>query len=190
MSRPRESPGPSAFVERRAGERPLWRLYLSRSGLVGCRLSFLSPRLHPDRRGCTFIAASCGSRPDRSKILPNVISAYCEKLYAQARAVFGFHLCIHARARTASRRSRHAATLRRQRAFGSPNGAHPRTSGAGSTTTRSRSQHRSAACSRVAPGPTLSPFSTDQNRCAKPLNPATWSAVCLVRRIRFIGSRV
>jgi hypothetical protein len=55
--------------------------------------------LHPDRRRCTFIAASCGSRPDRSKILPNVISAYCEKLYAQARAVFGFHLCIHARAR-------------------------------------------------------------------------------------------
>jgi len=36
---------------------------------------------------------------------------------------------------------------------------------------------------RRQPGPTLSPFSTDQNRCAKPLNPATWSAVCLVRRI-------
>ncbi len=53
MSRPRESPGPTAFVERRAGERPLWGVYLSRSGLVACRLSFLSPWLHPDRRGCT-----------------------------------------------------------------------------------------------------------------------------------------
>ena len=58
MSRPRESPGPTAFVERRAGERPLWRLYLSRSGLVACRLSFLSPWLHPDRRGCNFIGES------------------------------------------------------------------------------------------------------------------------------------
>jgi hypothetical protein len=68
-----------------------------------------------------------------------ITTAYCGKLYAQARAVFGFHLRLHACARTASRRSRHAATLRRQPAFGSPNGAHPRTSGAGSTTARSRS---------------------------------------------------
>ena len=98
-----------------------------------------------------------GSRPERSEILPNVTSAYCRKLYTQARAIFGFHLRLHACARTASRRSRYAATLPRQPPFGSPNGAHPRTSGAGSTTAWSRSQHRSAGCSRVAPGPTLIP---------------------------------
>jgi hypothetical protein len=40
-----------------------------------------------------------------SKILPDVTSVYCAKLYAQARRVFGFHLRLHARARTASRRS-------------------------------------------------------------------------------------
>ena len=49
--------------------------------------------------------------------------------------------------------------------FGSPNGAHPRTSGAGSTTAWSRSQHRSAGCSRVAPGPYVDSISTDENRC-------------------------
>jgi len=41
----------------------------------------------------------------RTKILPDVTSVYCAKLYAQARRVFGFHLRLHARARTASRRS-------------------------------------------------------------------------------------
>jgi hypothetical protein len=106
-----------------------------------------------------------GSRPERSEILPNVTSAYCRKLYTQARAIFGFHLRLHACARTASRRSRYAATLPRQPPFGSPNGAHPRTSGAGSTTAWSRSQHRSAGCSRVAPGPYVDSISTDENRC-------------------------
>jgi hypothetical protein len=72
---------------------------------------------------------------------------------AQARAIFGFHLRLHACARMASRRSRYAATLLRQPAFGSSNRAHP--SEAGSTTARSRAQHRSAGCSGVAPGPTL-----------------------------------
>jgi hypothetical protein len=36
---------------------------------------------------------------------PNVTSTYCSKLYAQARAVLGFHLRLHARARTAPCRS-------------------------------------------------------------------------------------
>ena len=40
-----------------------------------------------------------------SKILPDVTSVYCAKLYAQARRVFGFHLRLQARARTVSRRS-------------------------------------------------------------------------------------
>ena len=100
-------------------------------------------------------------RPERSEILPNVTSAYCRKLYTQARAILGFHLRLHACARTASRRSRYAATLPRQPPFGSPNGAHPRTSGAGSTTAWSRSQHRSAGCSRSY----VDSISTDQNRC-------------------------
>ena len=105
--------------------------------------------------GSISLSAPAGSKPDRSKILPNVTSAYCEKLYTQARAVFSFHLRLHACGRAASRRSRYAATLPGQPAFGSPNGAYPRTSGAGSTTARSRSQHRSAGRSRVAPGLTL-----------------------------------
>jgi len=105
--------------------------------------------------GSISLSAPAGSKPDRSKILPNVTSAYCEKLYTQARSVFSFHLRLYTCGRTASRRSRYAATLPGQPAFGSPNGAYPRTSGAGSTTARSRSKHRSAGRSRVAPGLTL-----------------------------------
>jgi hypothetical protein len=120
--------------------------------------------------GSVSLLAPAGSKPDRSKILPNVTSAYCEKLYTQARAVFSFHLCLHTCGRAASRRSRYAAALQGQPAFGSPNGAYPRTSGAGSTAARSRSQHPSAGRSRVPPGLTLIPsqrIKTAQARAAE-----------------------
>ena len=140
-------------------------------------------RLHCISSGSVSLLAPAGSKPDRSKILPNVTSAYCEKLYTQARSVFSFHLRLYTCGRTASRRSRYAATLPGHPAFGPPNGAYPRTSGAGSTTARSRSKHRSAGRSRVAPGLTLIPSQRIKTAGQKPPNPLTWSAVCLLRGI-------
>jgi hypothetical protein len=60
--------------------------------------------------------------------------------------------------------------------FGSPTGAHPRTSGADSTAARSRSQHRSAGYSRVAPGLGLTPSQPIKTALPKTLNsqPCSW----------------
>jgi len=97
-----------------------------------------------------------GSRPDLSKILPNVTTAYCGKLYAQARAVFGF---IYAYTRVLGRPPAEADM---QRHLGvSPPSVHQMVLNL-ERTGLVRRQHgvarsRSAGCSGVAPGPTLTP---------------------------------
>jgi hypothetical protein len=90
----------------------------------------------------------------------DVAFARCSKLHAQARSVSGVHVCLYARPRPASRRSRPAAPLRRQPTIRPPNGPHPRTSRADPTTAWGRAQHRSPCSSRTAPGPTLTPAGT------------------------------
>ena len=85
----------------------------------------------------------------------DVASASWSKLHTQARSISGLHLCLYARPRPSSSRSRFAAPLWRQPTIRPSNGAHPRTSQADPSTAWDRTQYRSPDCSRIPPDPAL-----------------------------------
>ena len=86
------------------------------------------------------------------------------KTHRQAGPVPGLYSCLFARPRTAARRSRHPALLRRHSALRPSDGAHPRAQRLHQPQTRQRSQYPSPYRPRNLAGPP-----TRHNLCAEPL---------------------
>ena len=77
------------------------------------------------------------------------------RLHGKARPVSGLHLHLLAHVPTPARRGRHAATFRRQPAFGPPDGRDARTKRPHSPSAGRRQKHRAPRCSERPANPEL-----------------------------------
>jgi hypothetical protein len=125
------------------------RLVASRSGACSLERS-ASLKFH----AVLYIHRCLVVRGTTDRILHDVTSS-CVKLYAQARAVFGLSSTHKHASSDGLPPNLTCSDMLASARLRFTKGAHPGTRGADSTTARSRSQYRSACCSRVASGPTL-----------------------------------